>query len=281
MRLFQVDTFTDEPFKGNPAGVCLLDTSCDAEWMQNIAREMNASETAFLQKQNGGYNIRWFTPTVEVSLCGHATLASAHILWETGDEPPDAPIRFSTLSGIISVRKNGRFIEMDFPVRAVEQSQENHSVNDALGCSPVFTGKYKTPDGDFYLLELESFAIVKTLAPDFGKLMKTDAAAVMVTSLMDGGDLDFASRFFAPFAGIPEDPVTGSAHCYLAPYWAAKLGKRDLTGFQASERTGIVGCRLTDEFVVLKGNAVTIFRAEILSCINPAKQLFIAPTIKK
>jgi PhzF family phenazine biosynthesis protein len=261
--LYHVDAFTDVPFKGNPAAVCLTDEPRPDSWMSSIAVEMNLSETAFLHKEPNGYGLRWFTPRKEVSLCGHATLASAHILWEEHLASGHEEIAFSTMSGVLSARWSAGSIELDFPARLVEPTSSNVPLNRALGLSPKATTKYATPKGTIYLLELENEVMVRELTPDFKSLAETDARAVIVTAGSSSAQQDFVSRYFAPAVGIDEDPVTGSAHCCLAPYWSAKLGKIALTGYQASQRGGFIKCRHVGERVFLQGNAITIFKAEL------------------
>lgn len=265
MRLYQVDAFTDQPFKGNPAGVCLLDAGRPDAWMQAVAAEMNLSETAFVERREDGFGLRWFTPTQEVGLCGHATLATAHILGEVGDLPPGEVARFYTRSGLLTASRDGDWIAMDMPAREVAVASPNPAVNRALGAEPVQTSVASRPSGNTYLLELASDGDVRALAPDFAALMASDARAVIVTARAEGGAFDFVSRFFAPAIGIDEDPVTGSAHCYLAPYWAAKLGKDDLVGYQASARGGVVGCRWRGERVTVSGRAITVWRGDLLA----------------
>lgn len=263
--LCQVDAFSAVPFKGNPAGVCVLERVMPDEWMLHLAEEMNLSETAFVLKKSRCYSLRWFTPKTEVSLCGHATLATAHILWELGILKDNEEAVFETKSGILRARKEGVAIEMDFPARIVEPIAENRDLNRSLGVSPVFTGLYAKENGNVYLLEVETDRVVKEMSPDFGLLLMTDARAVIVTSRSTQAEYDFISRFFAPAVGINEDPVTGSAHCYLTPYWTQKMGKTEMKAFQASRRTGEIGCRLMGDRVVLQGQAVTIFRAELMN----------------
>jgi PhzF family phenazine biosynthesis protein len=264
MKIFQVDAFADRAFAGNPAGVCLLPDRRPDGWMLNVAREMNLSETAFLLKQPEGYSLRWFTSATEVSLCGHATLATAHILWEEKLETEDTVIRFNTKSGVLQARKADGLIEMDFPARPVEPAKNNEELNGSLHVSPIFTGKYTT-NGDLYLLEVESENTVKRIAPDYPKLLASAARVVIVTSRSSDPRYDFVSRFFAPAVGINEDPVTGSAHCYLTPYWGTKLGKRKMIGYQASKRSGVIHCTWTDDRVWLGGTAVTVLKAELLA----------------
>jgi PhzF family phenazine biosynthesis protein len=265
IRLFQVDAFASTPFHGNPAAVCIPDVQKDEPWMMHVAAEMNLSETAFLSPQTDGYGLRWFTPTKEVSLCGHATLASAHILWEEGLVSDQQEIHFRTLSGLLIAKSKGKLIQLDFPARMVEPTKSNLSINEALGAVPVSTNRYAVPNGTIYLLEYQSETIVRELKPDFKRLSETDGRAIIVTGKSDSDGQDFVSRYFAPAVGIDEDPVTGSAHCYLAPYWSARLGKTDLIGFQASQRNGYVRCRHDRDRVYLEGSAVTIFKGTLLA----------------
>jgi PhzF family phenazine biosynthesis protein len=264
MKLYQVDAFTDRPFQGNPACVCLLPAPRSEAWMSALAGEMNLSETAFVVEHQDGSNLRWFTPRREVSLCGHATLAAAHILWELGHLAPAEPARFDTLSGILTARRDGEWIEMDFPIRQVTPAEADPGVNRALGAEPSGTFmSTSSTKGHTYLLELASEEAVRALQPDFGALRDSAARVAIVTSRGAGQDYDFVSRFFAPAIGIDEDPVTGSAHCYLAPFWEARLGKRRLLGRQVSPRGGWVGCERRGERVALWGKAVTVLQAEL------------------
>ena len=226
---------------------------------------MNLSETAFVVQQEDGLSLRWFTPTQEVGLCGHATLATAHVLWEEGRLQQGEEARFYTRSGLLTASRDGQWISMDFPAREVAAASPNAAVNRALGAEPVHTHVAARPSGDTYLLELASEAAIRALSPDFAALTASDARAAIVTARAEGGAFDFVSRFFAPAIGIDEDPVTGSAHCYLAPYWSAKLGKDDLVGYQASARGGVVGCRWQGERVILRGRAITVWRGDLLA----------------
>ncbi|MGZ4807992.1 MAG: PhzF family phenazine biosynthesis protein [Thermoanaerobaculia bacterium] len=260
MRLLQIDAFTDKPFRGNPAAVCLLDADKPDAWMQSLAAEMNLSETAFLRKQNGGWGLRWFTPAVEVDLCGHATLASAHALWEEEILPAAGTVRFHTKSGLLTARRDGEWIELDFPATPQEPVTPPVGMLEALGIErTLHTGKSLFD----YLVEVDSEEIVRALAPDHVRLRSLGARGVIVTSRSLNRDYDFVSRFFAPGAGIDEDPVTGSAHCTLGPYWAAKLKKNDFVAYQASARGGVVRVRLEGDRVKLGGRAVTVFRGEL------------------
>ena len=265
MKIYQVDSFTKVPFAGNPAAVCILDRDMPDSWMQSLAAEMNLSETAFVRPAPGEdpYSLRWFTPATEVSICGHATLATAHILWSAGIHDRDSQIRFTTKSGELTASRTGGLIEMVFPLRETEPVSEYPELSSALGVKPVSTHRYSGFDEGLYLLELATPDEVTAVSPDFSKLLATDAGAVIVTSAFSIGGFDFVSRFFAPAFGIDEDPVTGSAHCYLAPFWASRLGKKKLTALQASARSGVVYCAPEGDRVILGGNAVTVFEAEL------------------
>lgn len=258
--LYTVDAFTDRRFGGNPAGVCILMQPRDEAWMQLVAREMNLAETAFLSPQADGFSLRWFTPAVEVDLCGHATLGSAHALWETGTLDPTEIARFQTKSGLLTAeRKDGR-IEMDFPAEPAREVAAPEALVEALGVTPVWTGRNRID----YLVEVESEAVARRLRPDFGMLGRLDARGTIVTARSENPEYDFVSRCFYPAVGINEDPVTGSAHCALGPYWAQKLGKSDLTGYQASARGGVVWVRPEGDRVRLGGNAVMVMQLELL-----------------
>jgi PhzF family phenazine biosynthesis protein len=259
-RLFQVDAFTERAFAGNPAAVCLLSGPKDEAWMLQVAREMNLSETAFLVEQDDGFSLRWFTPTTEVDLCGHATLASAHVLWESGTIKTGQPVRFHTRSGVLTARQDAGLVELDFPSLAESAATAPPSLLAALGVEPGYVGVF----GGRYLLLVESEATVRRLKPDFPALRAMPGRGVVVTSRSDGPDHDFVSRYFAPWVGIDEDPVTGSAHCCLGPFWGARLGKDRLTAVQASARGGVIQVRLQGERVGLGGRAVTVLRGELL-----------------
>ncbi len=259
MRLTQIDAFTDEPFKGNPAAVCRLERYPAASRMQSLARELNLSETAFLVPGATGYHLRWFTPTVEVDLCGHATLASAHFLWQEGETQETEELRFSTKSGELTARRDGAWIEMDFPSQPPIARRAPRHLLEALRVSPRFVG---TNEVD-WLIEIESEAQVRELEPDLKGLGAIEARGFILTARSSGTDFDFVSRFFAPASGVDEDPVTGSAHCCLGPYWAERLDKRELVGYQASARGGIVRVVPRGDRVLLAGQAVTVLTAEL------------------
>ncbi len=259
--IYQVDAFADRPFAGNPAAVCLLSGPAEAAWMQRVAAEMNLSETAFLHPEEDGYRLRWFTPAVEVDLCGHATLAGAHVLWETGALKADEPAVFHSRSGVLTAARQGTAIVLDFPALPVEPCVCPPGLAEALGAVPTYTGQ----NGMDYLVAVESEADVRALRPDFVKLAKLPVRGVIVTSRSATAGYDFVSRFFAPAAGVPEDPVTGSAHCCLGPFWSVRLHKDDLRAYQASARGGAVEVRVRDERVHLIGRAVTVLRGELLA----------------
>ena len=258
--IYQVDAFTAEPFTGNPAGVCLMPVHGDEAWMQQVAREMNLSETAFLNPYIGGYHLRWFTPTVEVDLCGHATLASAHILWETGTLPPDQKANFHTASGPLAARKDGGWISMDFPALPPQDVTPPKGLVEALGVEPAYVGKNRFD----FLVATDQEAAVCELHPDFARLRSVDTRGVIVTAPSEQSKYDFISRAFFPALGIDEDPVTGSAHCCLGPYWSKRLGKKELVGYQASARGGVVKVEVMGDRVLLGGQAVTVMKIELL-----------------
>jgi predicted PhzF superfamily epimerase YddE/YHI9 len=304
--IFQVDAFTNRPFAGNPAGVCLLEGPADDGWMQSLAAEMNVAETAYVYPLEDGFSLRWFTPSVEVDLCGHATLASAHVLWETGQLPQTEPARFQTRSGVLTASPGGEWIELDFPFVAAEPVDPPVGLLEALGVRAV--GVYRA--GPDYMVELTSESEVRGANPDLTALAKIQTRGVVVTAVapaaaeprsdisgpgvpfavpagagapsaserpgepsapgvMAAGSsrghpaYDFVSRFFAPAVGIPEDPATGSSHCALGPFWAARLSKTQLTGYQASARGGVVRVRPEGRRVHIAGQAVTVFRGEL------------------
>jgi predicted PhzF superfamily epimerase YddE/YHI9 len=258
--IYQVDAFTNRAFAGNPAAVCLLPAPAEEAWMRDVAREMNLSETAFLVRHADGFNLRWFTPTVEVELCGHATLASAHVLWEIGVLKPDEQARFYTLSGLLTAERCGEWIELDFPAKPEEPATPWDELVRGLDITPRYVGKSQFD----FLVEAESEQTVRSLAPDFTLLKRVKARGVIVTARAQSREFDFVSRFFAPGAGVDEDPVTGSAHCVLGPYWAKHLCKTEFVAYQASARGGVVKVRLVGNRVKLGGQAVTVMRGELV-----------------
>jgi len=260
--IYQVDSFTAQIFRGNPAGVCLLDRPRPEDWMRDLSREMNLSETAFLHPEGEVYRLRWFTPKTEVTLCGHATLASAHILWEQGMLLAKQPAQFETLSGRLTADKRDDWIELNFPARPVGPVEPPPGLIASLGIDrPVFVGRYR----EDFLVEAADEGIVRSLTPDYSALLKVETRGIVVTARAESGEFDIVSRFFAPAVGINEDPVTGSAHSALASYWCAKLAKDELTAYQASERGGVLRLRLEGERAVIAGQAVTVFKIDMCS----------------
>jgi len=268
LEIVVVDAFTDRPFGGNPAAVCVLPQVMPDAWMQRVAAEMKHSETAFLWNGDAGWKLRWFTPTIEVALCGHATLAAAHVLWESGREEGDAPITFDTQSGTLTalsrINSHGhRNITLDFPSDPPALEPAPPSLIAGIAADVLWTGK-----GRFdWLLELSDESAVRGLVPDMDAIAALDARGAIVTARSDASDYDFVSRYFAPGAGIPEDPVTGSAHCCLAPFWAERIGRTELVGKQLSSRGGTVGVRCRGDRVELSGVAVTVMHAQLTDAV--------------
>jgi PhzF family phenazine biosynthesis protein len=260
LEIHQVDAFTDRPFGGNPAAVCLLPKSRPARWMQNVAMEMNLSETAFLAPHNDGWRLRWFTPAVEVALCGHATLAGAHVLWESGRLKKSSMARFHTKSGLLTASRVGNEIELDFPAKPVEPAPPPEGLIESLGVTPLYVGRSAFD----YLVEIDSAATLRNLKPDLRRLTSIPVRGIIVTARSDTPRYHFISRFFAPASGVNEDPVTGSAHCALGPYWAPKLGRSNFNAFQASARGGRVKVTVVGDRVLLQGRCVTTMKAELL-----------------
>ena len=261
LAITQVDAFTSRPFTGNPAAVCVLPDERDAAWMQSVAQETNLAETAFLLPRTDGWGLRWFTPALEVDLCGHATLASAHVLWETNRLAADETARFHTRSGLLTAVRRGDWIELDFPATPDEPAEPPADLVESLGLTPLYVGRSRFD----YLVELENEDTVRELRPDFGLLKKIGGRGVIVTSRSAEPEWDFVSRFFAPAAGIDEDPVTGSAHCCLAPFWSRRLYKNSFRARQISARGGELKVELKGDRVGLAGQAVTVLRAELLA----------------
>jgi PhzF family phenazine biosynthesis protein len=261
IRIVTVDAFTNVPFAGNPAAVCVIDQPRPEEWLRNVAREMNLSETAFLIPRNGDFDLRWLTPSVEVDLCGHATVASAHVLWEDGHLPAGEQARFHTRGGLLTADRRGDWIELDFPVKIATEAEPPSELLPALGVGAPLRVLRNTFD---YLVEVESEDILRALTPDHAMLRKIPVRGVIATARSSAPEFDFVSRFFAPGSGIDEDPVTGSAHTALGPYWGAKLGKAEMTGYQASARGGVVRVRLNGDRIILGGQAVTVMQATLL-----------------
>ena len=262
--LFQVDAFTDTVFSGNPAAICLLTEPRNDQWMQQMAQEMNLSETAFVSLHTEMVHLRWFTPTVEVELCGHATLASAHVLWETGYLKPEEIVHFHTCSGVLHAQRTGacgELIELDFPSETVEEVIMPPSLATVLAV-PI-TSSWRTK-GMTYLVETDSEQTVRNMQPNISALAHLPVRSLILTSRATTAGYDFVSRYFAPQLGVNEDPVTGLAHCSLAPFWSQRLGKQTLVAYQASARGGILHLRMNDARVYLSGQAVTVFRGELL-----------------
>lgn len=258
---FHIDAFADRLFAGNPAAVCILNAHQEEGWMQQVAQEMNLPATAFLQRQDDGWNLRWFSPAVELALCGHGTLASAHALREYVGPGGNETIHFTTRAGLLTASYKGEWIELNFPAISTEPVEVKQDVIDALGAAPQFAGR-----GNLDLLvEVQSEDVVRDLKPDLDALKAATPGVrgIIVTSRAEGQAYDFVSRFFAPSTGIAEDPVTGSAHCCLGPFWSGRLGKSELVGYQASKRGGTVRVRLDGERAYLSGQAITLVQGEI------------------
>jgi PhzF family phenazine biosynthesis protein len=262
IRIVQVDAFTNRPFAGNPAAVCVLREAPAEQWMRDVAREMNLSETAFLVPRDDGYSLRWFTPAVEVDLCGHATVASAHVLWQDGHLPEGRQARFHTRSGLLTADRRGDWIELDFPAKIAVPAEAPAELLPALG---VGGAKFVGKNAFDYLVEADTEEAVRALSPDHSKLRHVPVRGVIVTARSSSPEFDFVSRFFAPGSGIDEDPVTGSAHTALGPYWAGILGKNEFTAFQASARGGVVKVQVKGDRVLLGGQAVTVMTGELVT----------------
>ena len=258
--LFQVDAFTEEPFRGNPAGVCLLKAPESDQWMQAFAAEMNLSETAYLLPEGEGWRLRWFTPTTEVDLCGHATLASARVLFERHPEMRNDPVKFFTRSGELSARWVDGSVELNFPAMPFEPITVISKLPAILGFQPIGA----VHSGDYYLFEALDENLIFNAQPKIRALESLPMPEVIITAKSKDPGIDFVSRFFAPQLGVDEDPVTGSAHCLLAPYWSKKLGKNELHAYQASERGGFLELRLAGDRVFITGAAKIIFEADLL-----------------
>lgn len=276
--LYHVNAFTDNEFAGNPAAVCLLNTDKGDGWMQSMAAQMNLSETAFIQplastfargkadvatsnaKSSNAFQLRWFTPTREVDLCGHATLASAHILWEQGYVERSEVIRFTTLSGVLTAAWKSGTIQLDFPATPAVPAEPPLSLLDGLGISPIYSAKF----GEKYLLQVDNMATLLSITPDFSALMQLPERGVSVTCLDQSEKYDFASRYFAPWVGIDEDPVNGSSHCALAPFWRDQLGRQKLFARQASSRGGDLIVECVDERVKISGRALSVLKGLLL-----------------
>lgn len=264
IRIYQIDAFTDKPYQGNPAGVCILESPAAETWMQKAANEMNLAETAFLWPEENGYHLRWFTPETEVELCGHATLASAYTLWEQHIVPWQEAILFNTLSGVLRVKQKNGWVTMDFPSRFPDQKMQ---ITDDI--KAVFGSNIKNMaanDYGYWVVELAKSGDVIDFQPDFTKILSLGKYLIIITAPSANASYDFVSRVFAPAFGIHEDSVTGAAHCALGPYWYQKTGKPVLTGYQASKRGGIVKVDVSsgNDRVNLMGKAVKVMEADLL-----------------
>ncbi|WP_340202454.1 PhzF family phenazine biosynthesis isomerase [Ascidiimonas sp. W6] len=259
-KIYHVDAFTKKPFKGNPAGVMIIDHSVTETWMQNMAAEMNLSETAFLLPSDTGFNIRYFTPTHEVPLCGHATLASAHIVYELGLTSKSKPILFKAKEANLSVERNNDALVMDFPKYPLTKIATPFQFKNMIGFEPleVYASSY-----DWIIAVANDENEILSALPDFDLIKKSRLGHLMITAKSDEDEIDFVVRCFAPSLGIDEDPVTGSAHCALTPLWAEKLDKKDMHSLQLSKRTGRLQVGLRDNRVQIMGHAVTIFEASL------------------
>jgi PhzF family phenazine biosynthesis protein len=257
--IFQVDAFTDRAFAGNPAAVCILPNPRDEQWMQNVAREMNLSETAFLHREADHFNLHWFAPAVEVDLCGHATLASAHVLWETSRLKSHEQACFHTRSGLLTAGRKGEWIELDFPAQPEEPATAHPDLARSLGVHPKYVGKNQL----YVLVEVESDDIVRNMKPDIALLRSIPIKGIIVTAQATTRPYDFVSRFFAPRLGVDEDPVTGSSFCCLGPFWRSRLHRSEFIAHQASKRGGVAHVRFGRERVFIGGQAVTVLRGEL------------------
>jgi PhzF family phenazine biosynthesis protein len=258
--LYIVDAFASRAFEGNPAAVCLLRQPAEPDWMQQVAAEMNLSETAFVVPRQSGFGLRWFTPTVEVDLCGHATLAAAHALWQHGAASPRSSIDFQTQSGRLTCTHEDGWIEMDFPAEAPVDCEAPGGLEAALGTTPIAVGRNRLD----LVVELASEGVVREAQPIIEQLVEYPVRGTILTARSDDARYDFVSRFFAPACGVNEDPVCGSAHCCLGPYWGARLGKTELIGHQVSRRGGIVRVKVCGARVKLAGRAVTVMAGQLL-----------------
>ena len=269
--ILQVDAFTDQPFGGNPAAVCVLSTPASETWMRAVAAEMNLSETAFLHPVEDGYQLRWFTPTAEVELCGHATLASAHVLWSEGILSPEQTARFHTKSGLLTATQNGEWITLNLPIQSVGPVTAPPELLKGLRGLQPETVTYGGSAETNYLVELPSEDYVRSLQPDFAMMRLLPAHGVIVTAHSEEPNVDFVSRYFAPAIGIDEDPVTGSAHCSLVPFWEDRLGKSDFVAKQVSQRGGILKVQRAGDRVLISGQALTVMKGTLMSAPPPAE----------
>ncbi|KIL35658.1 oxidoreductase [Cohnella kolymensis] len=260
LAIYTVDAFTNEAFKGNPAGVCMVEGAVSEEWMQNVGAEMNLAETALLHKVDGYYSLRWFTPQAEVDLCGHATLASAHILWTEGYDSA-AELRFMTKSGVLTASRSGDWIVLDFPLERDNACEAPGFLEEALGVPLKYVGRNRMD----YIVEVENQEVVKSLKPKMELLRRLEGRGVIVTSRANDKAVDFVSRCFFPGVGIDEDPVTGSAHCCLGPYWQKRLHKDEFSALQISKRGGVLKLKIEGERIRISGQAVTTLKGRLIS----------------
>lgn len=257
-----IDAFTDRPFAGNPAGVCIYEDDRPSGWLHSVAKELNLSETAFLRRRpDGDWSLRWFTPADEEKLCGHATLAASHHLMESGRVPAGSTIRYHTLSGVLTAQRQGNAIILDFPAEPPRKIAIPTGLAEALGAKVLAAGQNRL---DIFA-EVADEATVRALAPSMDKVDAFEARGIVVTARGDtGGQYDIVSRFFAPRCGIAEDPVTGSAHCGLGPWWMERLGRNTMLAYQASARGGTLRVTVNGDRCLLEGTAVTIWKGELL-----------------
>jgi len=270
IEIFQIDAFAEKPFEGNPAAVCLVDDARPEHWMQSVAAEMNLAETAFVQKADQGFSLRWFTPAVEVDLCGHATLAAAWTLWLTGRVAKNESICFHTRSGDLTASQRDGEVCLDFPIREAVECQPPEGLVESLQIPHDSELEFLGRNVDDFLLVLrgsdDGLQRIRSLRPNMHELRQVEGSrGIIVTSATENEEYDFVSRFFAPAVGIDEDPVTGSAHCCLASYWGSKWNKQNLVGFQASARGGFVKMQIEGNRVLLRGKAVLVTRGELLA----------------
>ena len=260
LTIFIVDAFTNRPFAGNPAAVVPLAAWPDDSWLQNLAMETNLADTAYFVPHATGYELRWFTPRIEVDLCGHATLASAKVLAYLGQLGDGTEVAFSTRSGVLRATRKGDQFQLDFPIIAEEKTEPPAGLIESLNVQPRYVGRSKFD----FLVEVESESLVRGLSPDFKQLATVKCRGVIVTARSDSPNVDFVSRFFAPAVGIDEDPVTGSAHCCLADFWGKRLVKTEMVGYQASARGGTVEVKVQGDRVFLGGEAVIVAHGRLL-----------------
>jgi PhzF family phenazine biosynthesis protein len=263
-RVLIIDSFVERPFTGNPAAVCLFPGTKDDRWMQNVAAEMNLAATAFVRRGADGFDLRWFSAWVELALCGHGTLAAAHAMWEEGEVAPEERIRFATAAGPLIATRDGGWIDLDFPAERAQETVPPENLIRALSVQPTFVGANRLD----HLVVVEDEETVRALQPDLDLLATVPTRGAMVTAPSSSDEYAFVSRYFAPAVGIPEDHVTGSAHCCLGPFWGERLGRSEMLAYQASRRGGVVRVRLAGERVHLGGRALTALRGEVADALE-------------